>query len=272
MLAHELDDAVTWGPGPKARRRFGDLETSIHASVNVGAAHLLAGDPAGVGELRERMSGPRRPGSPFAATRALICIAAFQQRAWRFDAAAPVLDEALAYASANDLDGYVQYCSASGPRSGSSAATGRRPSPTATTRWAGRPAAVSPCRALDRPGADLAARGSAEALDTLDIAAMYASGTDEVQRIEPVAAARAEYFTLAGDGRRAAEEARRGLLLARAKGHPHQQPSWPTGWRATGENDEPATGSTPYHLLMRGDWATAATAWAALGSRYAPGR
>jgi DNA-binding CsgD family transcriptional regulator len=99
---------------------------------------------------------------------------------------------------------------------------------------------------------------------------MYASGTDEVQRIGPVAAARAEYFTLAGDGRRAAEEARRGLLLARAKGHPYHTAELAYRlWRATGENDEPATGSTPYHLLMRGDWAAAATAWAALGSRYA---
>jgi DNA-binding CsgD family transcriptional regulator len=272
MLAHELVDAVDWGDRARALAdRVGDLETSIHASINVGAARILAGDPAGVAEVREAHVRAAAAGLADHATRALVVISAYQQRAWQYDAAAPVLDDALAYASANDLDGYVQYllglraeirlerCDWEAALADCDDALGRP--------FRGGVAVQS---ALIARGRILAARGSAEAMETLDIAARYASGTEEVQRIGPVAAARAEYFSLAGDLRRAAEEARRALVLARAKGQPHYTAELAYRlWRVTGENDEPATGSTPYHLLMRGDWEGAAAAWASLGGRYA---
>jgi hypothetical protein len=110
MLAHELAEAVTWGE--RAREladRLGDLDTSIHASVNVGAARLLGGDPAAVAALREAHVAASAAGLVDHAARALVSRAASLVETCDYHAAAAALDEALRYAAAHDLDGYLQY-------------------------------------------------------------------------------------------------------------------------------------------------------------------
>jgi DNA-binding CsgD family transcriptional regulator len=113
-----------------------------------------------------------------------------------------------------------------------------------------------------------AARGDQAALSILDRAAGYAAQTAELQRIGPVAAARAEYHLLAGEPDRAAAAVAAALELAVAK----RSPSFAARlahlhWRATGEF--PVTDPSPYRTLAEGDWAAAAAAFGAGGRHYA---
>jgi DNA-binding CsgD family transcriptional regulator len=272
MLAHELAAAVEWGE--RAREladRMGDLETSVHASVNVSSAQLLDGDPTAAAALRRAHATAAAAGLIDHAARALVNRAAAMVERCEYYEAAGALDEALRYATAHDLDGYVQYLL--GIRAiirlerceWSAALADAADSLNRSSRIG---VAVVP--ALVARGRILAARGDADAMPTLDRAADGAYATGELQRIGPVAAARAEYFLLAGDPDRAAEEARTGLALAIAKGHP-----WFAGelayrlWQAVGPAEVPAIEPTPYRLLMDGDWAGAAAAWATRGRGYA---
>ena len=271
MLAHENDEAVEWGARARALAdQMGDLETSIHASINVSAARLNGGDQTAVAALRDAHATASAAGLAEHAARALVCVSAAHLLAWEYDACAAVGEEALSYALAHDLDGYIQYllgvralirlerCDWDAALVDAEHAI----------RLANRigVAAVFP---LVATGRILAARGLPEALSTLDMAADVARGTEELQRIGPVAAARAEYFLLNGDLDRAAAEARTGLSLAMSKGH-----RWFAAelgfllWQATGSVD-PATELTPYQLLIDGDWERAAQAWADKGLGYA---
>ncbi len=129
--------------------------------------------------------------------------------------------------------------------------------------------AVAP--ALVALGRILSARDDAEALSRLDEAAGYAYNTGELQRICPVAAARAEYFLLAGEPARAEAEARTGLALAQSKSH-----LWFSGelayrlWQATGVVEPLPALPEPYRLMLQhGDRLGAASHFARLGRGYA---
>jgi len=183
-------------------------------------------------------------------------------------AGATAVDEALRYASVQDLDGYVQYllgiraliqlerCEWDAALADAEESL-NRPSRTG----------VALIPALVARGRILAARGATDALSTLDRAADHAYPAEELQRIGPVAAARSEYFLLTGDPARAAEEARSGLALAVAKGHRQfiDELAYRL-WQATGETADSAGG--PHRMLMAGDWAGAAREWARRGRGY----
>jgi DNA-binding CsgD family transcriptional regulator len=272
MLAHELADAVEWGERARdLADRLGDLDTSMHASVNIGAAQVLGGDEGGASALRDTYVTASAAGLADHAARALVCLATFQEQSGHYDAAAVVFDEALGYAASCGLEGYVQYLL--GVRAGQRLERCDWDGALADADDAlGRPnrIGVAVVGALVARGRILAARGEPEALSILDRAADHAYGTEELQRIGPVAAARAEYYLLCGNPDRAADEARRGLTLALAKGHP-----WFASelayrlWQATGRAEVGGAATAPHRLLMEGDWEGAATAWANLGRAYA---
>ncbi|MFD1369614.1 ATP-binding protein [Actinoplanes sichuanensis] len=237
MLAHELDAAVEWGD--RARQLatgLGDLETELHASVNVASARMQSGDPAAAQELRRLHRAAAAAGLTDHAARALVNRAStlIEHCAHRgvlpagddtrsgSDAAgaAAALEEALTYAAGQDLDGYVQYL------------LGLRAMIRFETRdWAGALADAE--SALERPsrggvavvpalvarGRIRSARGADGASADLDAAAAHAYGLAELQWIGLVAAARSEYFLLAGDPVRAAAEARPAFEQATALGH-----------------------------------------------------
>ncbi len=272
MLAHDMVEAVEWGSRARdLADRSGDLETSIHASVNVNTALLLGGDVAAASALEEAYATASAAGLFEPAARALLCLATALRQASGYDTAAVVLERALDYVASHNLEGYVQHLL--GVRAGIR---------LEQCDWDG--ALTDAEDALSRPnrvgiavvdglvarGRILAARGDRDALSTLDIAAKHAYGTEELERIGPVAAARAEYFLLAGDHDRAADEARRGLSLAIDKGS-----RWFAGelayrlWQATGREEDGAGARTPHRLLMAGDWQGAAATWAGEGSGYA---
>jgi DNA-binding CsgD family transcriptional regulator len=114
-----------------------------------------------------------------------------------------------------------------------------------------------------------ARRGDPGAWPALDDALEIARGTGELQRLAPVAAARAEAHWLSGDDERIEAETDDALALAIAHGD-----AWAIGelcawrWRG-GVVDRVATEAAgPFRLALDGDAAAAETAWLAIGCPY----
>jgi len=179
------------------------------------------------------------------------------------------LDRALAFVQAHELAGYAQHLL--GYRARVRLDRGD---------WAG--AEQDARAALDEPaeggprvvdalvplGLLQARRGDPEAAATLQEATESAFAT-ELQWIAQVAAARAELAWLAGDDRRAAEEAASVLEQAVQAAHPWFAGELALWLRLAGAPVwAPAVMAEPYRLLLAGDWRAAADAWQALGCPY----
>ena len=123
--------------------------------------------------------------------------------------------------------------------------------------------------ALTVLGLTRARSGAPDVWQPLDEALALAEPTGELQRIGPVAAARAEAAWLEGHNERAADEAEPGLALAIQR-----QAPWSIGelacWRRrAGAVEAPATPiAEPYELELEGDAVGAARAWSKLGCPY----
>ncbi|MEU8660434.1 ATP-binding protein [Actinoplanes philippinensis] len=221
MLAYEPDAAVEWGERARTLAAgLGDTETELHARVNVASARMLSGDHAAAGQLRHLHREASAAGLTDHAARALVNLSsALIEQSISTDAPA-ALEEALAYAVEHDLEGYVQYLLGL-----------RAMIRFAAWDWAG--ALTDAAASLSRPSRGgvavlpalvvrariRSARGDDRALADLNTAAAHACGLAELQWTAPVAAARSEYFRLAGDRERATAEARPAYEEAVARGH-----------------------------------------------------
>ncbi|GIE74530.1 LuxR family transcriptional regulator [Actinoplanes philippinensis] len=221
MLAYEPDAAVEWGErARKLAADLGDTETELHARVNMASARMLSGDHAAAGQLRHLHREASAAGLTDHAARALVNLAsALIEQSTTTDAPAAV-EEALGYAVEHDLEGYVQYLLGL-----------RAMIRFAAWDWAG--ALTDAEASLSRPSRGgvavlpalvvrariRSARGDDRALADLDTAAAHAYGLAELQWTAPVAAARSEYFRLAGDRERATAEALPVYEEAVARGH-----------------------------------------------------
>ncbi|MGI5247145.1 ATP-binding protein [Dactylosporangium sp. CA-139066] len=266
MLAFEVDAAIDWGTRAAAlAERLGDVETAVHAATNVETARHQRGDPADAGaaeELRRLHERAAAAGLVDHAARALVNRAAVamwigDDLAWTAEA----LEAALRYATGSDLEGYVQYllgvraCVRVERCDWEGALCDADESLSYATHIG-----VAPLPAYVARGRVQSGRGDPAAEATLDRALELALGTGEVQRIGPVAIARAEHFLFNGAPERAAEEARRGLGLAVSVGHSRYTREIAYRlWLATGEPLPPGGG--PFADLVAGKWAAAAEAW-----------
>ena len=112
-------------------------------------------------------------------------------------------------------------------------------------------------------------RGDPDAAQPLDEARELAMRTGEIQRILPVASARAEFAWLRGDAEQVMNEARPVLELARGREHPWLQGEFAFWvWRAGGTVETFGKVAEPYALQMSGDWRAAAEAWREIGCPY----
>jgi DNA-binding CsgD family transcriptional regulator len=116
-------------------------------------------------------------------------------------------------------------------------------------------------------------RGDDEAAATLDEALTFAARADNLQRLGPVRAARAEAAWFAADHDRVLTEARAVYDLAIAKRHP-----WLAGelaywrWRGGDRFSIPDWLARPYALQLRGEWRAAAEEWKRLDCPYEQAR
>jgi DNA-binding CsgD family transcriptional regulator len=271
MLAGE-DTAIEWGERAIAlARRFGDLDTELHARVNVASKRMEHDFERGGAELEHVHAAAAAAGFSDHATRSLANKACQAVEWCDFAVAADVLARVLDFAAARDLDGYLRHLL--GYRAAMLLAVGNWADARADAEAAmSGPARPGPyrCTAQVTLGRLRSRRGEADAADILQEAAMSAYEANELQFVGPAAAGLAEHHWITGDLARSAAEARRGYALALRVRHPWfagQLAYWQ--WRAGEPVPVPEWIGQPYRLLIEGDWRGAAAEWAGRRCDYA---
>jgi DNA-binding CsgD family transcriptional regulator len=277
MLAANTDEALAWGSRAiELAESLGQTEILVHALNNVGTAEMQASRPAGQPTLERSLALALAHGLEEHAARAYTNLAwdALDHR--DYPLASRYLDEGIRYCTDHDLDTWRLYMLASQARWDFE--QGRWNEATRTVEAVlrdPRTAPVSRINALAVLGRVRARRGDPGVWPALDEALALATVTGELQRLGPVAIARAEAAWLEGDP--AAARAMVEDALARAERT--KSYAWLTGelafWlgRLGGPNRLPSRGlpdgsAEPFALQMANAWEAAAACWRALGCSY----
>jgi DNA-binding CsgD family transcriptional regulator len=277
MLAADREAAAIWGGQAIAlAERLGDVEVVAHALNNVGAAERARGLPEGTAKLERSLALALEAGLEEHVARAYTNLAATAIDLRDYADADRRLDAGIAYSTEHDLDSWADYMA--GYRARSDLDQGRW---DAAAAHAGdvlaNPRATAPTRVtpLVVLGSLRARRGDPDPWTPLDEALAIAREAGELQRIAPVAAARAEARWLAGDDCAAVAETDAALRLARTQRDARaagELAAWRRRAAAGGDgNGAPlpaAAAVDPFVLELAGNAEAAAARWAALGCPY----
>jgi DNA-binding CsgD family transcriptional regulator len=277
MLGANTDEAVAWGGRAiELAESLGQTEILVHALNNVGTAEMQAGRPGGQPTLERSLALSLAHGLEEHAARAYTNLAWEALYLRDYPLASRNLDEGIRYCTERDLDTLRLYMLASQARADFE--QGRWIDATRMVEVVlrdPRTAPVSRIDALAVLGRVRARRGDRGVWPPLDEALALATGTGELQRLGPVAVARAEAAWLQGDPAAARGVVEDALDLAeRTKSY-----AWPTDelafwlWRLGGPDRRPTGGlpdaaAGPFRLQMAGAWDAAADRWRALGCPY----
>ncbi|HEY6101654.1 MAG TPA: AAA family ATPase [bacterium] len=275
MLYMNVEDAggtVRWATAAlELAERIGDTEVIVHSLNNLGTIEFLAGMPEGREKLERSFGLARDAGLDEHTGRALIHLAwAFMRtRAFVF---LHRIEEGIEFCSERGLEAYRIYLIAY--RARMELDQGRwddaRASATAALGHH-RDAPLLRILGLVVLGLLRARRGEGGHWALLDeaLALAQAGSTEELQRMAPVALARAEAAWLEGDRDAVVRETERIFERALDVGDP-----WVLGecafwrWRADVLKDAPSKCAEPYALQIAGRWREAAESWAGLGCPY----
>lgn len=276
MLDRQNEAAVDWGHRAiRLAERHGDPLTIIRAQNAIGSAHIVSGNPtAGVPLLESGIDAAKQHGYHTLTVNLLCNLGSASGEIYELATAERALLLAIEEGRAADLDGTLSYALSwlalvrlfQGRWSES-----MRLSAEALETPHGH--AISHIMSLTALGRVRARRGDPGVWEALDQALALAKPTGTLQRIAPVAAARAEARWLEGDPAATIDEAMRGYELAVRHGH-----SWHIGelsyWlRLAGASVAPLSElATPWQSHQAGDYATAASEWAARGCVYESAR
>jgi DNA-binding CsgD family transcriptional regulator len=273
MLARDNDAGVTWSERALAvSRRAGDVETQALALTMLGTSRLMRGEiEEGSQTLMEALAFSRREELLFRQQAALTMLGSGLAEMHEREPAERWLREQVAFADANDLDS--TYGSAWLALLAAYAGRWDEGRELAEAILGRQPSVISRITALIALGRISARRGEPDAEQALDEALTLALPGGHLQRLGHVRAARAEALWLAGDERRALEEARAAHDLAAEKRH-----LWFAGelaaWRCICGDpvDAPDWTAEPYRLQLAGEPRAAANAWARRGYPYEAAR
>jgi DNA-binding CsgD family transcriptional regulator/tetratricopeptide (TPR) repeat protein len=271
MNAEDVDGAGVWA------ERALVLADSIHdtairtdALINLGAARYVAGIPGGREQLEQSLELSRETGLDAQAGRALLNLVWGATRRRDHAAAEGYLGSGLAFAEDRGLELWRIYLLAY--RAGSELDQGRWTEALECASLVLResfPSTLPPALALTAIGLVRARRGDPDQWASLDEALALVEPSRELQRLAPVAAARAEAAWLEGAPDKVAGATATAFELALRRGA-----EWPIGelacwrWRA-GLLEEPPPGcAEPYALQIAGQWRRAADVWQELGCPY----
>jgi predicted ATPase/DNA-binding CsgD family transcriptional regulator len=272
MLADEAAQAVEWGnQAIQLARELGIDSILAHALNNVGTAMLLAGDQQGRVLLVQSLNLALTHELQEHVARAYTNLGSEVVRQHDYGRAMVYLNQGIAYSEDRDLDSWSFYMR--GWRARAHLEQGRweeAEADAAAVLSVPQRAAALRLPALAALGTLYVRRGNPVAYAILDEARDLAHGTGELQRLVPVAAARAEAAWWQGGTDTVIEETRHLFDRVHAL-----RDEWATGelgfwlWRAGAlpAGMEHAT-AEPYALQMRGDWRGAASAWERLGCPY----
>lgn len=272
MLDRDVDGALHHGERAiELAEEFEDTETLVHALNNVGSAQYLGGQPAtGRVKIERSLALARAEGLHDHAARALCNLGSGTGELREYDDAEHFLDRGIVFCADHQQDYFGHYLQAWRARchfeqgrwaeaEEEAAQVGARPGVAAVTRIV----------VLTVLGRLAVRRGDPTGQEQLTEAWELAAVTDDLQRVWPVAAGRAEAAWLRGDP--GAVSAIAGGAYADALASAH---SWAAGelgfWlHRCGHLDRlPDVAAAPYRLQAHGDPMAAAAAWRELGCDY----
>jgi DNA-binding CsgD family transcriptional regulator/tetratricopeptide (TPR) repeat protein len=271
MLSQQSDAAEEWATKAiTLARELDDLSTLAHALNNLGSTKLRLGDRAGYALLEESLKISVREGFDDHAGRAYANLSWMDLDFRQYEAAEKHIEEGLAYANRLELGGSIYYITAE--RSRLMFELGRWEKAENDALWVlNRPkehgiTAIVAMTALARLHVR---RGDPEVDKTLEEVSSLAEQTGEIQRIAPVAAARAELAWLRDDAQGIQNAIADVYDLALGVHQPSiidELAFWM--WRAASTEKVPKGSKTPYSQQMNGDWQDAAVAWERMGCPY----
>ena len=270
LYMHREDDegTIEWGQRAlELAERLDDREIAVYALTNIGNMEQLRG--RGVEKLEQSLRLAREAGLEEHAGRAFVSLTWWWARGRSLAVADDYFERGMEYCTERGLDLWRHFLLAYRARSQLDRA-----------RWDEAVAAATPVlrdprtspvpriTALAVLGLVRARRGDPEAWPPLDEAWAAAEPTAELQRIEPVAAARAEALWLQGSDGQVTDATDAALELALER-----QAWWIVGelacWRrrAGVEEDVPSV-PDPWASELAGDWRRAAELWKSLDAPY----
>jgi DNA-binding CsgD family transcriptional regulator len=271
MLAHEVPAAIDWALRTiKLVEPMGNREILSHALNNLGAARLISADPAGWDDLERSLRIALEGDWQEHAARAYTNLSSTAVTLREYARAERYLRDGIAYCDDRDLDSWRLYMLSWRARLRFERADWNAASEDAEAVLRDlRTAPVTRITALTVLGHLRIRRGDPDPGPLLEEARVIADGTQEIQRVGPLANALAEAAWLTGDRESVIREVRPAYELARG----HRDP-WYKGaqtvwlWRAGALEEVPSDIATPYAMEIAGDWQGAALAWGELGCRY----
>ncbi|HMB21535.1 MAG TPA: AAA family ATPase, partial [Anaerolineales bacterium] len=271
MLAWEEEPALEWGSRAiELAENLGATEIFVHALTNVGSIESIREFETGHAKIERALQIAREKEMHDHVGRCYANLASNCVRSRVYSDGQRWLAEGLEYTTTRDVDFYTIYLS--GWQAQMYFDTGHWQEAEEQAQ-----AAIRLSRRLTTTSlpafitlAHLKVRqGDPEAAELLDRLRARVLSTDELQRIGPVATARAEAAWWQGDRERTIAEATPGYELAVSRNDP-----WTFGpiaywlWRA-GRTDIPVERlALPYALMIRGAWQQAAEEWQRIGCPF----
>lgn len=268
-LADRSEEGKLWGVRARAlAEQFGATDIEVHALTSIGTADIQMGGASKT--LEKALLIARQHEMHDHAGRAYANLISLSVQDHRYGLADQYLHEGLAYMEARDLDSYAIYLHGWQARCYFEQGRWEDAEKEAAEALQMRGGdSVIPIPALIVMGHLKVRKGVADGFTILDRARELALPTGELQRIGPLAVARAEAAWWHGDPQRCAEESRAGYQLA-LEGTDRWIMSalayWL--WRAGALEHIPERVTEPFKLMIEGRWREAAQEWERIGCPY----
>ena len=275
--AGNFERALEWGRRAlELSDEVDDSEARVYALTAVAMAEYMADVEARQEQLERSIELAQDAGLEELAANAFCILAYGAVLAHLHGKAAAHIDAGIEYCGEHDLDGFRPFLIAMRAQVELEQGRWSDAADSAATVIAG--VASEPGSGGLGPGTAYALavlgrvrtrRGDPDAWAPLDEALRLAEPLEELIRLRPVAAARAEAAWLEGRNELVAEATDAAFALAQRHGL-----AWPMGelaywrWRAGIEEQIPAGVAEPYAAQIAGDWRRAADLWAELGCPY----
>jgi len=269
MLSRQLDGAARWASRAiDLAESLGDDEVLSFALIQGGIAAWMAGEDAGLAMTQRGIDLAGARGMTRLVALGLSQIGSGGGEIRRYDAAVPALEQCIAFADEHELGSRGSYAKAWRARCAVELGDWDRATVMLTELVRMRSTdGVARMTALVDIGRLRARRGDPDPMQTLDEALAFARRTGQLQRLWPVAVARAEAAWLRGDLASEMSLVREVAELAEGLDSP-----WAIGdlrrWLARGGDLVVPGGSAPFRLLLEGAVDRAADEWLRLGCTY----
>ena len=265
-LAYRFAESIEYGERAVAlAREVGDAAITSHALTNIGFSRGILGDPAGQPLLDEALRVALEAGDVEDACRAYVNLVWILLDWFRLDEAERYLTAAMKLAEESEFFGILSYMQVE--RARLDFARGSWDEAVRAAEAAADAFLPARCPALVVLGRVQVRRGQPRGARLLSSAWKLAVQIDELQRLGPAAAARAEDAWLRGDHARVRDIATPVYAEARRLGDRVHQAELGYWLVKAGQPAETGSGH-PYALQAAGRWREAAELWEAAGCPY----